>query len=51
MINNDKHSEGDSVAPIDRNKLAVGNSAKHGSLKSSVMEDDASSRKKKIQFC
>lgn len=51
MINSDKHREEESFVPVDRNKPAVGNSAKHGSLNSSGREEDASSKNKKDKIC
>lgn len=45
-ITNKKQSDWDSVVPNDFNKLAVGNSAKHGSMNSSGEMDDSSSKRK-----
>ena len=44
MIKNDKQRDWDEADAVDRSKLGVGNSAKHGSLNSSGEGEDASSK-------
>ena len=46
MIKNDKQRDWDEADAVDRNKLGIGNSAKHGSMNSSGEEGDASSKER-----
>ena len=46
MIKNDKQRDWDEADAVDRSKLGVGNSAKHGSLNSSGEGGDASSKER-----